>query len=290
MRRTKAVSGFLAVVLFGFSGCGSSASSSEPADATQQGGGHTGASTTGQAGSQGTEAAGAGAGGTIGIVSSGAGGGTTGAGGGASSAAFDAGIATNLDALLPGPDAFLPGIDAPLLGPDASDALASCPGPNPAVGCRSSATACVPSACGCVVRFEGPGWECTADCRTSLPLCPDAGTAPDTKANPDSPKSGIPCGNTFCSTGQYCCNANCGTCAPEGADCAYQECAPPASWTCLGDNDCTAADDYCGGCNCRLLGPKGHLQACAARVSCFIAPCTDKTARCQNGQCVLVTK
>jgi hypothetical protein len=240
MRRSTAFSGFVVVVLFGLSGCGSSESSSGGADGAQPGGGETGGSASE---------------------------GTGGAGG----------------------------------------STASCPGPNPAtancvfysanVCIPPRCTTCVPSHCSCATRSEVLGWECTADCRTDLPMCPDvgttpdAGTAPDAKPAPDSGKSGIPCGNTFCSSAQYCCNANCGTCAPLGADCAYQECAPPASWACASDSDCTTVDDYCGGCNCSVLGPKGGLGTCTkGLVNCFVAPCATKSARCENGQCALVTR
>jgi hypothetical protein len=188
--------------------------------------------------------------------------------------------------------------DAPVLGPDAADATVSCPGPNPAnVACRSSATACVPSACGCVSSSGVLGWQCTADCRTSIPLCPDAGTTsdagvvPDTRPASDSGSPRTPCGNTLCASGESCCNLNCGLCAPSGGGCTKQLCEPPTAWACTNDSDCTAVDDYCGGCNCQVLGPKGQLGTCTkGLVNCFVAPCASKGARCENGQCTLVSR
>jgi hypothetical protein len=167
----------------------------------------------------------------------------------------------------------------------AGGSTASCPGPNPAArACRSSADACVPSGCRCVVSSEVLVWECTADCRTTLPLCPDGGTVSD------SGISGVPCGNRLCSSAEYCCNVNCGQCAHVAGDCTNQDCELPPTWACTNDSDCTAWDDYCGGCNCQVLGLNGHLGTCTkGLVACFVAPCATKSARCENGRCTLVT-
>ncbi|HVZ34513.1 MAG TPA: hypothetical protein VG963_18920 [Polyangiaceae bacterium] len=40
---------------------------------------------------------------------------------------------------------------------------------------------------------------------------------------PDAP-SGVPCGSNVCPTGQYCCNASCGICAPPGFACIQIAC------------------------------------------------------------------
>lgn len=36
--------------------------------------------------------------------------------------------------------------------------------------------------------------------------------------------AGIPCGTTICGENQFCCNASCGICAPQGGACTQQIC------------------------------------------------------------------
>ena len=167
-------------------------------------------------------------------------------------------------------------------GPDAAPDGKICTGPNPANQCRQSANDCIPSTCAC----SNGVWACTADCSTNKAICPDAGTD-----KTDSRSSTIPCGNTLCSAGQYCCNLNCSICAPTGAVCVNLACQPPSTWACRDDSDCTLMDDYCTGCDCRALGPKGTLAACSGSgVQCLVAPCANKVALCKEGQCVAGSK
>jgi hypothetical protein len=97
--------------------------------------------------------------------------------------------------------------------------------------------------------------------------------------------SGPACGSKTCPTGEYCCNASCGLCAPMGAACIQIACAPGPTG-CTTDADCTLIDDYCGGCNCDAL-PKGSPQpVCSGTmVNCLVAPCQGKTAACVNSAC-----
>jgi hypothetical protein len=177
-------------------------------------------------------------------------------------------------------DAIDASVDAP--GPDATSDGKICTGPNPANQCRKSANDCVPSSCTC----SNGTWMCTADCSAAKSLCPDAGAD---KA--DSGGASIPCGNTLCSAGQYCCNLNCSICAPTGGACIALACEPPSTWACASDSDCTLKDDYCTGCDCRALGPKGSLATCSGSgVQCLVAPCASKIARCLAGQCVAGSK
>jgi hypothetical protein len=169
-------------------------------------------------------------------------------------------------------------VDAP--GPDT--APDGCTGPNPANQCRKSANDCVPSSCSC----SNGSWMCTADCSGSKALCADAGAD-----RTDGAGAGTACGSALCSSGQYCCNINCSICAPMGGVCINQACQPPSTWACANDNDCSLMDDYCTGCDCRALGPKGSLATCTGSgVQCLVAPCASKVARCKEGQCVAVSK
>lgn len=36
----------------------------------------------------------------------------------------------------------------------------------------------------------------------------------------------VPCGNTVCTGGNFCCNASCSICAPRGGHCTQQVCPP----------------------------------------------------------------
>jgi hypothetical protein len=125
---------------------------------------------------------------------------------------------------------------------------------------------------------------------------------------------GVPCGNTVCASGQYCCNASCSMCAPMGAACIQIACEPDAGpphcvqnvaciqgdvWSpteckcvpqapaCHSVADCNLVSDYCEGCNCLVLPPGQKAPACAGQtVQCLIDPCSTKTAACVNGHCV----
>jgi hypothetical protein len=66
---------------------------------------------------------------------------------------------------------------------------------------------------------------------------------------------------------------------------------PSASQTCRADSECQAVDDYCEGCACQALARSSPLPQCSGRgVSCFVAPCHDKTAVCRDGRCQLGAK
>jgi hypothetical protein len=122
-------------------------------------------------------------------------------------------------------------------------------------------------------------------------MASDAGGVQDARPASDTDSTKIPCGNALCSKGEYCCNTNCGQCAPTGSLCTEMFCDPPETWACTSDNDCTTKDDYCGGCACRALGPKGALGTCTkGLVNCLLAPCASKSARCEKGQCTVVAK
>ncbi len=105
--------------------------------------------------------------------------------------------------------------------------------------------------------------------------------------------SGISCGASVCPTGQYCCNASCGVCAPMGAACIQIACAGTGGATssgaaCTKDADCRLYDDYCGGCNCRAVPANIAVDpACgqSGMVQCLVAPCANKQAVCASGHC-----
>lgn len=108
---------------------------------------------------------------------------------------------------------------APDLPPDGP----SCKGSNPAAAtCRKTPTDCIPSTCYC--GGEGP-WVCTADCRTSLPLCADAGvtdSAPDTGADrPADADSGAGAASScsLCSGTEVCVQSFDGMCGGGSVTC-----------------------------------------------------------------------
>jgi hypothetical protein len=55
---------------------------------------------------------------------------------------------------------------------------------------------------------------------------------------------------------------------------------------CVSAADCKLVDDYCGGCNCLPLATWAMPPSCTTPVSCFVAPCFNKTVSCVNNQCV----
>jgi hypothetical protein len=62
---------------------------------------------------------------------------------------------------------------------------------------------------------------------------------------------GYACGPTTCPHGEYCCNADCGMCAPIGAACAQVDCAPvdagPPPMPC-GNTTCASGSICCNVC------------------------------------------
>lgn len=93
------------------------------------------------------------------------------------------------------------------------------------------------------------------------PPTPDASVLPDAGARGDA-GGAVLCGSTTCPTGEVCCNASCGICAPPGAGCIAIACedagAPPdagpavcgtiAGLVCGPDQYCEyGGDPTCGG-------------------------------------------
>ena len=121
-----------------------------------------------------------------------------------------------------------------------------------------------------------------------------------TNPQPDDPdqapvSGGEPCGTVRCATSEVCCNASCGVCTPPGGVCTQQFCSPEPDAATLGacslDADCRVSSDYCTGCNCRALGPKQELPACAGPgVRCLVDPCMAKVAVCKSGHCEAAAK
>ena len=180
-------------------------------------------------------------------------------------------------------DGRAPTLDSPTFDATGVDAAAQGSGcaRNPAeVSCLTSSSQCVPSSCTC--RQSGI-WVCTTDCRTNMPICTDAGASKS-----DATTLGPACGSVFCDPRNYCCNANCGMCAPLGASCVQVACEPPPTWVCGSDGDCQVKADTCTSCACSALGSAGTLATCAGPgVLCVVDPCGSKVARCIAGQCTV---
>jgi hypothetical protein len=124
--------------------------------------------------------------------------------------------------------------------------------------------------------------------------------SPKVDAPDEGPASGgEPCGPVKCAADEVCCNASCGICTLPGNVCTQQFCEPspvpiPEAATsdgCSKDADCSLSADYCKGCDCRALGPKESLPACAGPgVRCFADPCMKKVAVCNVGRCEVSAK
>jgi|GEM_PF-1826644 len=297
MRGTKTLTTLVGFALLGGAGCDVDRSGTSGGGPGTGGGGSgtggvAGSGAGGQAGGTAASGGRAGTGGQIGSGGGfgsgglgvggsggpGGGGGSTGSSGGAGGGASDAGSA---------------------------DAVLLCDGvPPPDAGCPylTPIWTCLPIDRGDIWMYTCPDpplpdGGVAADARQDGARAPDGNRrdgAPDA-ANPDvaTPKgdannASIACGNTFCTGSDYCCNANCGTCAPRGAGCTAIACDPPSTWVCNSDADCRVEADYCTGCDCRVLGIGGTLATCTGPgVQCLLDPCTSKVALCSNGQCVV---
>jgi hypothetical protein len=67
--------------------------------------------------------------------------------------------------------------------------------------------------------------------------------------------------------------------------------APDAGPPCAVDTDCRLVDDYCTGCDCRVLRKSDPDPTCAGPgVRCFAQPCSNHLALCVRGTCVLGPK
>lgn len=67
-------------------------------------------------------------------------------------------------------------------------------------------------------------------------------------------------------------------------------CAPGNTTTgaCKTNGDCRLFDDYCTGCNCRVLGIGEPDPVCSGKgVQCLVAPCGNAVAVCDQGHCIL---
>ncbi len=106
---------------------------------------------------------------------------------------------------------------------------------------------------------------------------------------------GIPCGNTTCAAGEYCCNASCNLCAPQGAGCTTIACAPEqcGDVTCgLGEQCCSPECGYCGpigeecpDIDCAPVGqPCGNVVCGPGQTCCDAACglCADSPMQCSG--------
>ena len=96
------------------------------------------------------------------------------------------------------------------------------------------------------------------------------------KAEQDALASEDPCAAVRCKQGFMCESDGCTT-----------QCVPVPKGYCQVDADCRLVADYCGGCNCRILGPGESLPKCDHPVACFVDPCLQaEPPVCQDGRCV----
>jgi hypothetical protein len=103
-------------------------------------------------------------------------------------------------------------------------------------------------------------------------------------------KKGEPCGTNTCGQGEYCCNASCGICAPEGGFCTQQVCEPTVGEPC-GTNTC-GTGEFCCNSSCGICAPVGGFctqQVCepAPVVEAVVAPTSEASLGqpCGNNRC-----
>jgi len=86
-----------------------------------------------------------------------------------------------------------------------------------------------------------------------------------------------PCSLVRCAAGY--------TCVSKGNK---AQCIPiPGGAECRTDADCSLYSSYCGGCNCLALNPLESPPKCLDPVQCLIDPCSNKSAVCEDGYCVV---
>lgn len=76
---------------------------------------------------------------------------------------------------------------------------------------------------------------------------------------------------------------------PQGDPRHPQASAKPVALACAVDKDCLKLSNYCGGCFCEAGNAKPAPKCKEEeRVACFVDPCTNKAARCQEGRCTII--
>ena len=136
----------------------------------------------------------------------------------------------------------------------------------------------------CAAILCEPGQTCV-----TLEIFPPQGKCVDAPAPEKRCISSNECESGLtCSTERGDC-LSCG--APNGSVCpavcfgVCEKAAPQGE--CQSDSDCKLVDDYCGACNCLAVSPSDPVNSCSNPVNCFAQPCQNRTALCQQGQCVV---
>jgi hypothetical protein len=153
-----------------------------------------------------------------------------------------------------------------LLGLMAAPFLVACSGNSANVGDDTSPVDDEPSAGG--ASSGGPG----AGGRTSA--SGGAATSGGATASGGAVTAPIPCGKNTCGAGEFCCNASCGICAPEGGECTLEHCPDPEPARC-GDVLCAAGLECCNE-SCGICVPPGgscSQQLCEEPCGAKVAPC-----------------
>jgi hypothetical protein len=84
----------------------------------------------------------------------------------------------------------------------------------------------------------------------------------------------VPCGGTYCTVGQYCCNESCGICAPIGGACTQEFCGETCGPTTCGYGE------VCCNASCGICVPPGYACAQAACEVCGDVTCRPGESCC----------
>ncbi|MCK6546108.1 hypothetical protein L6R52_09585 [Myxococcota bacterium] len=143
---------------------------------------------------------------------------------------------------------------------------------------------CCNESCGiCAGLGEAcPQVECVG-CGQNDPMAP--GCPPGTSCDPmtgQCVEQGVPCGNSVCGEGEYCCNESCGTCAAFGTTCSQDSCSScgdPSTGmnTCPPDHQCDASGQCVPLCPADACGPAPGLATWI---------CEDGSVGGFTGQCI----
>jgi ZU5 domain-containing protein len=142
--------------------------------------------------------------------------------------------------------------------------------------CNASCGICAPLGGACTQQ------DCSA-CRSSDPSVPPSACPPGTMCDPNTGGcigGGEQCGPNTCASGEYCCNASCGICAPMGGACLQLACA-----TCGANGTACPPDQQCD-------QTTGQCVPICSPMDCGPAPglpnwtCEDGSIGGPTGQCI----
>ena len=151
--------------------------------------------------------------------------------------------------------------------------------------CEAEQVQCIKAPCppiaACVKDDPCATVKCASGthCESHDVQCKKAPSPPVAECVPNDP-----CMTVKCAAGTHC--------ESHQVECITAPCPPiagcyPDAAQCKMDSDCKVVDNYCGGCSCDALPAIKLPTTCSNPVMCFVQPCLNRTAACDNGVCVV---